>query len=117
MMGELRRSCFDTLLLVRNLRSRSVMADGPMVRPEIGLAGQRLLNFLNLYQVLHLTDHTQYLRSGFHFLGSVQLVETQRFQGQFLTLRPVNAALDLCYLDLCHSLNWFGYLLSVENFL
>jgi len=70
----------------------------------IGLAGQRLLNFLNLYQVLHLTDHTQYLRSGFHFLGSVKLVETQRFQGQFLTLRPVDAALDLCYLDLCHSL-------------
>ena len=55
--------------------------------------------------MLHLTDHTQYLRSSFHLFGGMHLLETKGLQGQFLTLGPVDATLDLCDSDLCH--DWY----------
>ena len=74
-------------------------------RPSRADHKARLNNLLYrfyFHQVLHSTDHTQYLRSGFYLFGSMHLLQTERLQGQFLTLRPVDTALDLCDLDLCH---------------
>jgi hypothetical protein len=63
-----------------------------------------LFYFFHFYQVFHFTDHTQYLRSSFHLFGGMHLIETKSFQGKFLTLGPVDAALYLRDFNLCHSL-------------
>jgi hypothetical protein len=36
-----------------------------------------LLYFFHFHQVFHCTDHTQDLRSSFHFFGSVHLFQTE----------------------------------------
>jgi hypothetical protein len=69
---------------------------------ESPLACEKLLYFLYFHQVFHRADHTQDLRSRFHLFGGIHLFQAQCQQRQLLTLRSVDAALNLRDLDLCH---------------
>ena len=85
---------------LRGIAPRERYADRKFRRPD---GRPDLLDLLDLYQVLHFTDHTQYLRSSFDLLGGMHLLKTKSLQGQLLTLGPVDAALDLRDFDLCHN--------------
>ncbi len=63
-----------------------------------------LCKFFHLYQVVHLGNHTQDLRSSFHFYRSVELFKTQRYHGFFLTFGAIDYAFDLRDFNFFHTL-------------
>jgi hypothetical protein len=47
--------------------------------------------------------HAEYLGRGFYLNGSKHLPQTQSAERPFLAFHAVDAALYLCYLNLCHN--------------
>jgi hypothetical protein len=50
------------------------------------LQGRGLIQFLNLYQVIHFTYHAQDLGSGFNLNNTVELAQSESFHGLLLAL-------------------------------
>ena len=68
-----------------------------------------LSNFFHPDQVFNFFHHSKNLRSSFYFSGSIHLIQSKCFQGEFLTLRPVDTTFYQRNLYLFHYNRVVGY--------